>query len=261
MTAKTKNSGWQNITDSVIQPLSDIEVFKKVIDALPYPTWIHAVDGMTLYQNKACYDYYLYSPKDIIGVYNFIECPVSQQMVPVERLRAAQKGETVFFPSIKLPLDKVQEKWKVKYSFEVIYLDITVYPVMENGKVKYLVTLQIPCKIYNGKIEIEKAKEYIENNWYEKFTLKNVLAVSGLSKTHFTRLFKQYTGTTAHEYYIRVKINKLKDKLIDLNISINQAFSECNWDHNGHYTKVFKDRVGITPIEYRQSASGKNDLK
>jgi AraC-like DNA-binding protein len=109
--------------------------------------------------------------------------------------------------------------------------------------------------VYQGKKEIEKAKEYIENNWLEKFVLKDVLSASGLSKTHFTRLFKKHTGTTAHEFYIRVKIGKLKEKLIDPNIGVIQAFTECNLEYSGRFAKIFKDREGVTPSEYKQMNS------
>jgi len=163
----------------------------------------------------------------------------------------------VFFPMVKVPLKELAIRNDADYEMEGLYNDITYFPVMEGGSCKFIIQHHVPSRVYYGKLEIEKAKEYLENNWFEKFILKDVLAVSGLSKTHFTRLFKQYTGTTAHEYYINIKINKLKEKLIDPNISVNQAFNECNWDHNGHFTKVFKDRVGMSPSEYRKKVNEK----
>jgi AraC family transcriptional regulator len=49
-------------------------------------------------------------------------------------------------------------------------------------------------------------------------------------QAHFTKLFKKHTGITPHEYYINYKISKLKEKLLDTNLSIAQVFAACNMD-------------------------------
>jgi hypothetical protein len=48
-----------------------------------------------------------------------------------------------------------------------------------------------------------------------------------------------------------VKINKLKEKLCDTNLSISHAFNECGVDYNGNISKLFKQRLGMTPSQYR----------
>ena len=254
----SKTKGWQNIPDdNVIQPLTDIEILKKALDLMPYPVIIFDHEGTTVYVNEANKNMFQYNPEGVIGKYNVFNDPTILAAMPYEKLKQVFKGETVFFPAVKVPLKDLAPRDNSNYDMEALYNDITYYPIIKGSRLQYIVALQVPCRVYQGKMEIEKAKEYIENNWFEKFILKDVLAVSGLSKTHFTRLFKQYTGTTAHEYYINIKINNLKEKLIDPNISVNQAFNECNWDHNGHFTKVFKDRVGMSPSEYRQKVHEK----
>jgi transcriptional regulator GlxA family with amidase domain len=59
---------------------------------------------------------------------------------------------------------------------------------------------------------------------------------------------------TPHDYYISVKINKVKDKLLDMNLSIEEAFSECGFHYHGHYANLFKIKTGLTPSEYRKLA-------
>jgi transcriptional regulator GlxA family with amidase domain len=44
----------------------------------------------------------------------------------------------------------------------------------------------------------------------------------------------------------------VKEKLIDTNLSIFQAFNECGMEYNGHYAKVFKELTGYSPSEYRK---------
>jgi AraC family transcriptional regulator len=76
--------------------------------------------------------------------------------------------------------------------------------------------------------------------------------VACLSKAHFTKLFKQNTGVTPKEYYINYKISKLKEKLLDTNLSIAQAFAACNMNYNGYSASLFKKKVGLSPSEFRK---------
>jgi len=73
-----------------------------------------------------------------------------------------------------------------------------------------------------------------------------------LSRAQFIKLFKKHTGVTPREYYINYKVSKLKEKLLDTNLSIAQASAACNMDYNGHSAKLFRKKVGVSPSEYRK---------
>ncbi|NLY18077.1 MAG: helix-turn-helix domain-containing protein [Clostridiaceae bacterium] len=65
-------------------------------------------------------------------------------------------------------------------------------------------------------------------------------------------MFKKHTGITPREYYINYKISKLKEKLLDTNLSVAQAFAACNLEYNGHSARVFKEKTGSSPSAYRR---------
>ena len=246
--------GWQNLPeDSFKSPINDIDVFKKIIDAFPHSITLNTPDGTLVYANKTGLKLYQLNPDRAIGKYSIFQDPTINAAMPFEKIKRVLKGETVFFPAVKVPLPALSVRDSVEYDMDALYLDITYFPIIVDGRVAYFVQHQVPCRVYRGKKEIEKAKEYMDNNWLEKFSLDKVLAASGLSKAHFTRLFRQHTGTTAHEYYIRVKIERLKEKLSDPHSTVSQAFAACNLDYNGYFARVFRDRVGVSPSEYRQS--------
>lgn len=233
--------------------LLSVEVFKKLVDALPYTVWINAPDGKTLYLNEAGIKQRRHS-KEFLKSFNLLDDPNVAAMVPIERLKRVLGGETVFFGCVRVPLETLIKIQGVKPDLEALYEDITVFPVTEEGRVKYIVTLQVPCRAYKGKPEIERAKEYIDNNWLENFDAVGTLKASGLSKAYFFRLFKKCTGMTPHEYYTSVKIGKLKEKLLDPRISVTRAFADCGLDYSGHAAKIFKDKVGFSPAEFKERA-------
>ncbi|HRU41598.1 MAG TPA: AraC family transcriptional regulator, partial [Candidatus Diapherotrites archaeon] len=166
----------------------------------------------------------------------------------------AFQGETVFFPDVRVPLEDIAERYDIKdLDVEALYQDITVFPILDDmNRVAFVVALMINRRVYRGKDEIEKAKEYLENHWMDKFDANETAKTACLSKAHFSKLFKKHTGVTPYEYYINYKISKLKEKLLDANLSVAQAFAACNMDYNGHSAKLFKEKVGVSPSEYRK---------
>jgi len=243
------------------------ELLARVIECFPYPIQIYAPDGTSVMVNKAMLnEYHVDSADMIVGKYNVFKDPDVIATGQLHVLKRAFNGETVFFSDVKVPLETIIERYGIKdLDIEAIYQDITVFPIPDDQKrVMYVAAILINRRVYRGKDEIEKAKEFIENHWQDKFDLKETAKAAYLSKAHFAKLFKKHTGITPHEYYINYKISKVKEKLLDTNLTIAQAFAACNMDYNGHSAKVFKDKTGVSPSEYRRiqgfiEQAGKNN--
>jgi AraC-like DNA-binding protein len=231
------------------------ELLARVIECFPYPIQIYAPDGTSVLVNKAMLaEYRAISPDIVVGKYNIFKDPDVIATGQINTLKRAFRGETVFFPDVRVPLEGIAERYGIQdLDVEAVYQDITVFPIMDDEKrVIYVATLLINRRVYRGKDEIEKAKEYIETHWKEGFDLSETAKAAGLSKAHFTKLFKNHTGLTPHEYYINYKISKLKENLLDTNLSIAQAFAACNMSYNGHSAKLFKEKVGVPPSVFRK---------
>ena len=55
------------------------------------------------------------------------------------------------------------------------------------------------------------------------------------------------------DYHKKVKLDHIKEKLMDKNLTIAEAFSFCGEDNRGTYTRTFKEMTGMTPTEYRNN--------
>jgi AraC family transcriptional regulator len=231
------------------------ELLARVIECFPYPIQIYAPEGTSVLVNKALLaEYHVNNPDMIVGKYNIFKDPYIVALGQHPMLRRAFQGETVFFPDVKVPLEDITKRYGVRdLDMEAAYQDITLFPILDDEKrVIYVVAFMINRRVYRKKDEIAKAKEYIESHWQEPYNADATAMAACLSKAHFTKLFKKHTSITPHEYYINYKISKLKEKLLDTNLSVAQAFTACNMDYNGHSAKLFKDKVGVSPSEYRK---------
>lgn len=72
-----------------------------------------------------------------------------------------------------------------------------------------------------------------------------------ISSNYFGDLIKKETGKSAQEY-IQIKlINVAKDRVFDTSKTLNEIAYELGFKYPQHFSRVFKNRVGCSPNEYR----------
>lgn len=249
------NNFQEHIINSFQSLNKDKQLLAKVIEFFPYPIQIYSPDGISVMVNKAMLaEYNAPDPSMVVGKYNLLKDSSIIRMGQMSKITKAFKGETVFFNDVEVPIEDIKEKYGINdLDIETIYQDITLFPILDdNRNVIYVAALLINREVYKSKDKIEKARMFIETHWQEKFNIQAIADHVDLSKAHFAKLFKKHTGLTPYEHYNIYRINMVKEKLMDTNLSISQAFCECNIEYSGHYAKLFKEIIGLTPTEYRK---------
>ncbi|CAL1518867.1 helix-turn-helix transcriptional regulator [Chitinophaga sp. MM2321] len=72
-----------------------------------------------------------------------------------------------------------------------------------------------------------------------------------LSPNYFGDLIKKETGNTALDYIQSKLINEAKERIFDASKSLNDIANELGFKYQQHFTRLFKQKTGITPNEYR----------
>jgi AraC-like DNA-binding protein len=74
-----------------------------------------------------------------------------------------------------------------------------------------------------------------------------------ISANYFGDLIKKETGKSAQEYIQAKVINEAKERIFDINKSVSEIAYDLGFKYPQHFTRLFKQRTGVTPNEYRNS--------
>ena len=118
-------------------------------------------------------------------------------------------------------------------------------------------TREISRNIGNAKEKqsesvMEKAKEYIRQNYQKDLTLDEVSKVVDISPYYFSKLFKQETGENFIEYLTKVRMKNAEELLKDSDYSIKEICVASGYSDPNYFSRIFKKYEGVTPSEYRE---------
>jgi AraC-like DNA-binding protein len=230
-------------------------LFAQIVKHLPYPMLICAPDGTMLLANEAYLKFAkITNPEKLYKKHNVLLDPDLERWGIKDFVERAFQGESVHAYDVKVPYQEIIERLggDKELVSESMFHNMTALPIRGSiDELLFIVFIFITSRSYQDKEEIIKGKEYIDDHWQEDFDIDRLADVVHMSRYHYTRIFKQQTGITPYNYYQEVKIDKIKEKLCDVSLSITQAFEACGVDYSGNMAKVFKRKTDMTPSQYR----------
>lgn len=99
-------------------------------------------------------------------------------------------------------------------------------------------------------------KTYFESDLPKTLGLPTVAYCAGelnLSANYFGDLLKKETGKSALDYIQSKVIDLAKERIFDRSKSISEIAYEMGYKYPQHFTRLFKQRVGMSPQEYRMA--------
>jgi AraC family transcriptional regulator len=100
--------------------------------------------------------------------------------------------------------------------------------------------------------KLRQVIEYIHENVEKNLTLTELAIVAGMSMYHFSRVFKESTGFSPHQYILNCRIEKAKRLLTLTEETIDQISQQVGFQNQSHFTNVFRKLEGTTPRAYRK---------
>ena len=107
--------------------------------------------------------------------------------------------------------------------------------------------------------EIAKVVDTLRANQYrDNYSLAEMAAISRMPMETFRKRFVAEVGMPPLSYVLHCKMERAKELLRDQNYSVRQAGIEVGMQDPYHFSKQFKNIVGISPSAFMKQASAPN---
>lgn len=92
---------------------------------------------------------------------------------------------------------------------------------------------------------------YINEHCGEDLTLDEISDLSGFSKYHFSRLFKQFTNVSFYRYLNNKRIAYAENLLMNDELTITEIALQCGFSSLSSFIRMFKIVKNCTPTEFK----------
>lgn len=97
---------------------------------------------------------------------------------------------------------------------------------------------------------VKKVQEYVQANLGEA-SLQSIAAHVYLNPSYLSKMYKMETGEGISDFLFRLKMEQAIHKLTQTNEKIYEIATSLGYAKTSYFIKLFKDKYGMTPQEYR----------
>ena len=101
---------------------------------------------------------------------------------------------------------------------------------------------------------IAPALEYVAANFSGDVSNSELAALCGVSERYLNKLFVSAVGLSVKQYVLSLRIERAKNLLYDPTIPIEEVAINCGFENRYYFTKLFKQKTGVSPARYRKAS-------
>lgn len=126
---------------------------------------------------------------------------------------------------------------------------------------QHLATLSTQLLVSEQESEspaVTRAREYIGKHQDDEISLNEVSKAVNMSAFYFCKMFKKSTGMTFTDYLSRVRVEKVKNLLLNPHKRISEVAYATGFQSLSQFNRVFRKITGESPTIYRERALAAN---
>ena len=127
--------------------------------------------------------------------------------------------------------------------------DQMVYSSVRSDTAEQRVSLQARLGVRNPHLAraIRIMRETIE----EPVSPSRIAEEIGISTRQLERLFAQFMKATPKKFYVELRLERARKLLLQTEASVIEVGLACGFDSPSHFSRLYKDRFGLTPTFQR----------
>jgi AraC-like DNA-binding protein len=100
---------------------------------------------------------------------------------------------------------------------------------------------------------LKRLDEAVASRLDHPWSVGEMAGLCGMGVTTFNQRTKELTGFTPVGYLIQLRLQKAQQMLIETEESITAIAIDCGFNSPGHFSEVFRKRIGVLPKDFRKS--------
>ena len=97
---------------------------------------------------------------------------------------------------------------------------------------------------------------YMQEHYSEELSLEAVARAANIGKRECTRCFMRCINTTPFKYLNNYRIQKAAALLLETDRTIMEISNDCGFSSASYFGKLFREKTGMTPLQYRKGKTG-----
>ncbi|MBC7774974.1 MAG: helix-turn-helix domain-containing protein, partial [Phycisphaerae bacterium] len=100
---------------------------------------------------------------------------------------------------------------------------------------------------------VQKVKASVESHLADfEFNVEQLCKEVHMSQSQLQRKLDALTGFSPNQFIRNIRLNKAKELLRNPELSITAVAFDCGFNDPGYFSRVFKQELGVTPLEWRE---------
>ena len=101
---------------------------------------------------------------------------------------------------------------------------------------------------------LKNALYYIKKFYDRDICVERAAEQCGFSKSHFMKLFKEFTGMSFNAYLVDYRLDLAAKQLSETDFRVIDIAGNCGFHNQSYFTRAFRKKYRKTPLAYRAAA-------
>lgn len=105
----------------------------------------------------------------------------------------------------------------------------------------------------SARLRVENVLKYIEQHYYDHFTLEEVSYMARMSSRHFSTLLGEITGKTFVNYLNDLRVENARELLEETDMAVSSIAFHTGFEELSSFYRAFKKRYNVPPLQFRKN--------